>query len=324
MKQSILVLMFLLAVISAQAQPIPAADENIPFLVTFGKQSNVSWGDNNFSQVFFVAVPVNEVKPFYIRVFDPEVSGSFDEVKGDFNTTTTYTVIGGKECISNHDARNIDPKGNYKCGTQLASKTFINDAKFDGQWYTFGPFNPKEGELAPEYGGYIFKIIAEGVSGDDGNLYRYFVSTSGKENIPVEGTNCFTFQYTFRLSDNPSDVSHLYPFVDNKVVAVKISDFDHDNDGVIRIVSHARKGEFAKISGDNEWSYTEHPITDKEKNSSLDIQFIKNRNNPAKNNNITIYITNQYNELLPFYVIPIGGVPKYRYEIGVKAVSDKK
>lgn len=313
-----LLLTILLITLIGKAQPIPAADENIPFLVTFGKNSNVSWGDNNFSQVFFVSIPTNEIKPFYIRIFDPETSGLTDELKGSFNTRTSFSVYGGKECFSNKDARNIDPKGNYKCGSLLSSKTFGAESKYDNAWVTLGPFNPKEGELAPEYGGYIFKIIAEGVSGDDGNLYKYYVSQSSKENISLEGTNCFTFQYTFRLSDNANDVSHLYPYIDSKVVAVKISDFDHDNDGMIRIVSHGRKGETAKISADNEWSYTEHEITDAEKNSSLDIQFIKNKSNPAKNNNITIYITNQYNEMLPFYVIPIGGVPRYKYEIGVR------
>lgn len=303
----------------AKAQPIPAADENIPYLVTFGKNSNISWGDNNFSQVFFISIPANEIKPFYVRIFDPETSGLYDEAKGPFNTTTTFSVYGGKECISNKDSRNIDPRGNYKCGTLLVSKTFGTETKFDNAWITLGPFNPKEGELAPEYGGHIFKIIAEGISGDDGNLYKYFVTLSPKENVAVEGTNCFTFQYTFRMSDNPNDVSHLYPYIDSKVVAVKISDFDHDNDGVIRIVSNGRRGEISKISGDNEWVFTDHQISEIEKNSSLDIQFIKNKSAPAKNNNITIYITNQYNELLPFYVIPIGGVPKYRYEIGVRS-----
>lgn len=303
---------------AANAQPVPAAEENIPYLVTFGKNSPTSWGDSNFSQVFFFVIPQSQVNPIYLRVYDPDAGGQLDEQKGDFNTTTTFSVYGGKEAFTNKDAKKNDPTGNYKSGNLLSSKSFNNNSKYDQQWYTFGPFNPKEGELVPDYGGYIFKVIAEGTSGDDGNLYRYFLSVSADDNKPVEGANSFTFEYTFRLSDNPDDVSHIYPYIDSKVVSVKISDFDHDNDGIIKIVSVARRGEVAKVSGENAWVYNEHKISEEEKNTSLDIQFIKNKTAPAKNNNITLSIANQYGELLPFYVVPIGGVPKYKYKIGVK------
>jgi len=33
---------------------------------------------------------------------------------------------------------------------------------------------------------------------------------------------------------------------------------------------------------------------------------------------VVVNVRNQYGELLPFYVIPIGGVPKYKYAIEVK------
>lgn len=312
------ILLFVLVGIAAIGQPVPAAEENIPYLVTFGKDSKKSWGDPNFSQVFFFVIPQSQVDPIYIRVYDPDTGGDHDEAKGDYNTTTVFSVYGGKEAFTHKDARRNEPAGNYKSGNLLGSKTFSSN-KYDKQWYTFGPFNPKEGELVPEYGGYIFKVISEGTAGDDGNLYRYFVSVAPGENKPVEGANSFTYEYTFRLSDNPSDVSHIYPYIDNKVVSVKISDFDHDNDGDIKLVSVSRRGESTKVSGDNSWVYNEHKIVDEEKNTSLDIQFVKSKTSPAKNNNITVSIANQYGELLPFYVVPIGGIPKYKYRIGVKA-----
>ena len=75
--------------------------------------------------------------------------------------------------------------------------------------------------MAEQYGGYVIKVIAEGKAGDDGNLYRYFMSTSGTQNIPIEGGNAFTYEYSFRLSDNPKDISHIYPFVDDRVISIK-------------------------------------------------------------------------------------------------------
>ncbi len=36
---------------SVCAQPVPAGDENIPYLMTFGKEGATSWGDDDFSQI---------------------------------------------------------------------------------------------------------------------------------------------------------------------------------------------------------------------------------------------------------------------------------
>lgn len=296
-------------------QQVPAVEEGITYLVTFGKDGAKSWGDDDFSQTFFFVIPKYQVKPIYIRIYDPETAGENDEKKGEYDTKTKFTVYGGKTCFTAKDVRSKDPVGNYKSGNILYTKTFGSSDIYDEEWYTFGPFNPTEGELVPEYGGYIFKIIAEGISGDDGNLYKYFLSTSPTENKAVEGGNAFTFEYTFRLPDNVNAVSHLYPFVEENVISVKIWNFDFDNDGDINIISVAKKNEKSKASGDNVWSLSEHKILEAEKKTTLDVQFIKNRKIPAKNNNVTLYVENQYGGLLPIYTIPIGGTPGKNYKI---------
>jgi hypothetical protein len=301
---------------SLSAQAVPAEEENIPFLVTFGAHSETSWGDDDFSQTFFFVIPEDNITPIYIRVFDPDTGGAYDEQKGDWNTHTRFSVYGGSGCISHPDATGTDPVGNYKSGNLLASKVFGVSEKYDNSWYTFGPFNPTEGELVPKYGGYVFKVIADGITGDDGNLYRYFMSSSSDANVPIEGGNAFTYEYTFRLHDDPTQVSHIYPFIDDKVISIKQSNFDWDNDGVIRIVSKAKPGLEIEVSGDNEWKSSEHKIVDREHNSSLDIQFIKSKNR-IQNNNVVISVRNQYGEFLPFYTVPIGGIPKYQPTINV-------
>ena len=53
------------------SQPVPGEDENIEFLVTFGRQGETSWGDDDFSQTWFFAIPKDYTGRFYIRVFDP-------------------------------------------------------------------------------------------------------------------------------------------------------------------------------------------------------------------------------------------------------------
>lgn len=300
------------------SQQVPAVEENIPFLVTFGKDGDKSWGDDDFSQTYFFVIPKFQVAPIYIRVFDAETSGEYDEKKGEFNTKTRFSVYGGKETFTNKDVRLKDPGGKYKSGNLLATKTFISSDVYDGEWYTFGPFNPSEGELVSEYGGYIFKIIAEGITGDDGNLYKYFLSSSANENTAIEGGNAFTFEFTFRLSDNQKDVAHLYPYVEQNVYSVRMSNFDFDNDGEVNIVSMAKKGELSKASGDNVWENTTHIIVEKEKKTTLDVQFIKNKKIHIKNNNVTLYVTNQDGNLLPIYTVPIGGVPQKNSKIQFK------
>jgi hypothetical protein len=304
--------------IGLKAQPVPAGDENIPYLMTFGPKAETSWGDDDFSQAFFFLIPKSISQPVYIRVFDPDISGTTDELNGVFDTRMTYSVYGGIGCFSNKDAQGTQPVGNYKSGNLLASKTFGNQPEYDNKWYTFGPFNPSEGEYALKFDGYIFKVICDGIAGDDGNLYRYFLSTKMDENKAVEGANAFAYEYSFRMHDNPAEVSHIYPYVDDRTISVKLSNFDWDSDGFIRTVSVARKGQLSKVSGEDNWLDDEFKIFDEEKNTSLDIQFIKRKNPQVKNNNVVVNVRNQYGELLPFYVIPIGGVPKYKASIDVK------
>jgi hypothetical protein len=300
------------------SQSVPAGDENIPFLMTFGNKAETSWGDDDYSQTFFFLIPETYKEPIFIRVFDPDIGGTYDEMDGVFDTKTQYSVFGGKGCYSNPDAQETDPKGNYKSGVQLATKTFGENPNYDNNWYTFGPFNPTEGEYIGKFGGFVFKIIADGLAGNDGNLYRYFLSTKNNENKPVEGGNAFAFEYSFRMWDNPNEVSHIYPFVDDRTITIKLSNFDWDGDGFIRTVSIVRRGQMSPISNDNNWVEDEFKILEEEKNTSLDIQFIKKKSPPVKNNNVVVNVRNQYNELLPFYVIPIGGVPKYNANINVK------
>lgn len=309
-------IIFIFQIINCNAQQVPGKEENIPYLVTFSKDSEKRWGDDDFSQVWFYVIPKDTKKPFYIRIFDPEISGSIDEIKAEPNSKTKFSVYGGKGCYSDSAATNKDPLGNYKSGTLMTSKVFGNQQEYDNQWFNFGPFNPAEGELVQELNGYVFKIVADGLDGNDGNLYKYYLSSSPTTNTPLEGSNLFTYEYTFRVDEKPGSISHVYPFVDDNVISININTFDLDDDSYMRLVSVAKKGDKINGSLDNEWAISNHPISKEEKKTSLDIQIIKFRE--KINNNIVLSITNQYGKSLPFFSIPIGGVPKYKYKIGVK------
>ncbi len=318
-KKCVLIAVFIAILLNTFSQPVPSTDEKFPYLGTFGKNSLKEWGDDDFVQTFFFVIPLSEKNPIYIRIYDPESSGTNDELHGStFNTKTKFSVYGGKGAHSDPAAKDTDPKGNFKSGIQLATRTFGNEAEYDNKWITLGPFNPSEGEIDQKLGpnSYIFKIVIEGLEGDDGNLYRMFLSTKSTENKEVEGGNAFAYEYSFRLSDTKSSVGHVYPFIDSKTTAVVINIFDYDDDGVIRAITVAKKGVGEKSSSNNEWKKNKQEIVPEELNTSMDIQFIKLKD--SNNNNIVVYIQNQYGENLPFYASPIGGVPKYKYKIKVK------
>lgn len=320
-------ILILIAIIynQATAQPVPANDENIPFLVTFSKEAGSKWGDDDYCQTFFFSIPKDFKAPVFIRVFDPEVGGKHDEINGTFDSNTKYSIYGGNGCITVEDARNVDPIGNFKSGNLLASKVFDGKSTYDNNWYTFGPFNPSEGEFSAQYGGYIFKVICEGIKGDDGNLYRYYLSTASDKNIAVEGGNAFTFEYTFRLHSDGGQVSHIYPFIDEKVISIIQYNFDWDNDGYIKLISAINPGEFLKTSIENKWAESKYEIKSGERGKSIDIQFKKSgKSSGVNNNNVVFYIRNQYGQQLPFFTIPIGGVPKPRGQINVKPLPTGK
>jgi hypothetical protein len=319
LKRYVLIISFILiGRIALFSQSAPAVDENIPYLITFGGNALTSWGDDDFCQIFYCIVPPSQTDPVYIRVYDPDTGGDLDELKGEFNTIVNFSIYGGNDCWSDTTAQGLNKTGNYKSGYLLASKSFGVDPKYDKKWFTFGPFNPSEGKYVEKLGGRVFKIIAQGISGDDGNIYKYFLSTSPVDNVPVEGGNWFTYKYHFRFSDDQKHVCQIYPFADDKTISIQVSNFDWDNDGTIRIFSVAKNGIFCDVSGEDNWIVREFPIVAEEKNSTIEIQFTKNQTVQVRNNNVVIIVRNQYGISLPFYVVPIGGVPVYSPKIRMK------
>jgi len=310
MKFSYCLLITLIFVCYGYAQRVPNESEGIDYIVTFGKDAPSSTGDDDHVQIFFFTIPLSYDQPFYIRVFDPETGGEHDEAKGGYNTKSKFTVYGGKGNFSNEDARKPNPEGNYNSGNIVVSKIFGAEPTYDSKWYTFGPFNPAEGEVSEVVRGRVFKIITQGLTGDDGNAYRFFLSVNAAKNIPVEGANAFTFEYTFRLPLSKS-TAHLYPFIDKSILSITQFNFDFDKNGQILLYSLVKNRHESNTSGDNTWVSAKHEITDAEKNTTIDLQIFKA---DATINTMSMYVTNQYNKTVAFFSVPIGGPPKFKYD----------
>ncbi|MFN8887618.1 MAG: hypothetical protein ACK5WF_09175 [Cyclobacteriaceae bacterium] len=304
-------LIFLLVPMMANAQRVPNEIENLDYLITYGAQAPLSLGDDDHVQILFFSIPRSYKNPIYIRIYDPETGGTHDELHGGANTKTRFSIYGGKEAFSNKDAQKVNPSGRFDSGNLLASKVFGSDAKTDANWYSFGPFNPLQGEESNEMDGYVFKVIIEGLQGDDGNQYRCFLSELANSNRAIEGANAFAYEYTFKLP-KAKGISHIYPFIDQSVVSITQNNFDFDSEGNLMIYSVAKNRHLGLVSGDDVWAKSKHVMADAEKNTTLDIQIQKSKEGE---NAMSLFITNQYDEAIPFFAIPIGGPPKYKYDL---------
>lgn len=328
-KYKIAILVFILGLVNSfglYGQPVPGKDENIPFLVTFGKDGKTSWGDDDFNQIFFFTIPRDFKQQFYIRVFDPDCGGQHDEIQGEFNSKTTFAVYGGKgvDPEKNEESRGLLPGLNYKKGNLLGSKIFGTEARYDNKYFSFGPFNPTEGDFNEKWNSYIFKIVCEGSTGDDGNLYRFFLSRDANTNLAIEGANAFTYEYTFRMWNDFKSVAHIYPYLDTGIVSIKQSNFDWDNDGKVLVVSRYRQGITVPISNEDVWKVSTIPIEPDEIGASLDFQFHKRQGELVKNNNVVVTLENQRGDALKFYSSPIGGVPVYMPKTNITRIAPKK
>jgi len=315
MNRLICIYILLISSTIGHSQPVPNVEENIPYLMTFGRDGETDWGDDDFSQTFFFQIPKSYDQPFFIRVFDPDTGGEVDELSPpEFNTRCVFEVFGGAGNWSDPAAKETSPVGNYKSGTLLATRAFAENPRYDNQWFSFGPFNPAQGEYSEEFDSYIFKVICEGVSGDDGNMYRYFLSTSDTENRPIEDANAFAYEYSFRMHNVVDEVAHIYPYIEDGTTSVQIQNFDWDWDGNIVVISVARQGREVMISGEDVWARDELRVQDEEIRTSMDFRFVKSKT-LVRNNNVVVNVRNQFGDALRFYSIPIGGVPKYKGEV---------
>ena len=319
---------YLLVIISwteVSGQAVPGKDENIPFLVTFGQNGETSWGDDDFVSIFFFTIPKDFNQQFYIKVFDPDAGGEHDEIQGFWDSRTRFSVYGGKgvDPDKNEASKGLKEGDNFKTGNLLASRVFGNEARYDNKYYAFGPFNPTEGDYNQKWQSYIFKIICEGISGDDGNLYKYFLSRDPNNEMPVEGANAFTYEYTFRMWNNLNSVAHIYPYVDTGVIFIRQRNFDWDDDGNILVVSRYKQGIPVPISNEDNWVESRIPIEPAEVGKSLDFQFHKKQGALVRNNNVVVTLENQRGDALQFFSSPIGGVPVYQPATVIRKIPKK-
>jgi PKD repeat protein len=168
-------------------------------LVTYGSSAKTIEGDDDFKQVFFFTIPkTTPSNKLYLRIFDPDVGGAWDQPYGEWDTQTRFRLFGGKGAYTSPTVRTPYPDEEDRLsGDLIADRTFGVDRFSDNKWFTYATIILKRGE---EVGATIvFKLVVDGVKGDDGNVFELAVSTHPKRNDPPDGLKIINYCPTMRL-----------------------------------------------------------------------------------------------------------------------------
>lgn len=277
---------------------VPAEQSNIKYLYVFGADGKKTYGAmRNKPQVVFVKVPNSYLGNVQISIYDPDTTGSIDEKSGQWNTTTKFSILGGKKAYTSlleadeshiiNDKEDINPT-NYYEGDLLTTKTFGNDPRYDRAFYNFRPIDALKGE---ELDGYrYFKIVIEGLTGDDDNLFSLDISPDNSE--------AFSFSPAIRLVKTRGAKMALYPAIPSD--AAKIMEYNYDLDstgGSINLISPTK---FFKIKGSETgmWANTEIDVPSQDSGKRWVYEITKDRQEHA---NMALMLLTDKGRLIPVY-----------------------
>ncbi len=190
----------------------PATTLEAGYVSTFGLNASGANGDDDRVQVIFFEVPDGTPGDLYFRVFDADTGGTIDEQHGGaWDTAITYTLRGYTGTYTHLGVRSHQPTlDGIRSGKLLTQTVIGNDAAYDNNWrLIFGPYSAGDGELVG--GSRVLKLVVEGASGDDGNLYNVALSTDPLTNAAPDGSRIFAYSWTFPLAS--SSYQWLYPYV---------------------------------------------------------------------------------------------------------------
>ncbi len=294
MLRKIFVFSALLFILTAS---VAAAQEGLAYMVTFGKECPTNWGDDNFNQVVYVAVP-KDAAPFYLWIFDPDCAGAIDEINKTWNTSTKFAFYGGPQAFTHPEAKGANPGAALTSGKLLKEQTFSNETATDDNWVAWGPFETSQGETVGDLT--FFKISITGESGDDGNLYDFLVSSSGTTRAKLEGSRYFAYAVGFRLPQTIARVVRMNLIPDAAVNQITVHNFDGDNQAGISLNSPSGNVIPVQVSANDSWSQTSAPLSgDQAGLWSVDLA------KPAKGNNDIVFHIEGASVDLPLTTAPI-------------------
>ncbi|HAZ09531.1 MAG: hypothetical protein A2047_05210 [Omnitrophica bacterium GWA2_41_15] len=295
---------------------VPGDQSNVKYLYVFGKDGQKTYGAMKTGPlVVFVKVPGTYKGNIQIGINDPDIGGTIDEKDGQWDTTTKFSILGGKKAYTSlqeadetyvliDKQSDMNPVDSYQ-GDLLAEKTFGNDEQYDKKLYSFDPIDASKGE---EVDGYrYFKIVIEGLSGNDNNLFSLDISPDTLE--------AFCFAPKIRLAENRGAKMAFYPEIPSG--SSKIFEYNYDLDptgGSIDLISASRVFRI-KGSATGMWESTEIKVPSQDAGKRWVYEITKDR---QKQGNMAFSLLTDRGRSIPIYFTPGAAGPKLIFTAKLK------
>jgi PKD repeat protein len=263
-----------------------------PVLVTYGREALTQEGDADYTQVIYISVPEGFTEPLYLHIFDPDSVADHDLIYGTPNTKTQFSLYGGAGAFTAPTAQKPLPSpDDLTAGEQILQKVFGVESAVNDRWHLLGSFAPAAGELVG--GSRVFKLVVEGLEGDDSNLYDVAVSVESQRHVSLHGLRVFTYSPTVRAV-NPRAVVEMQFDIPQPVEALQIHNFDAAN-GQVTLETAFRSVQ-AAASGQDEWRTAAVKMNENDTDKRAAVTFSGGEESP---NDATFYVTDQAGSGLP-------------------------
>lgn len=268
------------------------AKENI-LLVNYGPQQSIREGDDDFRQIVFFQVAESVRDSLYLRVYDMDCGGDLDLAFSAWNTTTRFELYGGKGAYSAATLQKAKPDdADLLAGNLLASATFGENAELNNSWFNLKQIAPEEGEKIGAY--YYFKLVVQGISGNDANAFDVRLSTSAARNVTPEQIQMFSYSPTFRLRKDENVANITFP-VPEKAQSITVHNFDLAG-ASLQLVTAFRSNLPIVSSGQGEWVKSVSTLEPLEAGRACAVALGQGSESP---NDVSMYITDDQGQLLP-------------------------
>lgn len=290
---------------------VPPKDSNINYLYVFGPDGKKGYGATKAPQVVFLRVPDGYAGNVEISVYDPDIGGYIDEKSGSWNTETRFSIFGGDKAYSSIAGLSENDISDFNQGTLIAEKTFGEDKKYDRAYYSFSPISASKGEKIGNYR--YFKIVAEGVKGDDNNMFALDISPDEVES--------FSQALNLRLSEKTGQKMALYPEIPSS--ASKIVEYNFDLDpagGNIELIS-LTKAYRLNGSGSGVWANTKIDVDPRDAGKRWVYEIVKGT---QPNANMSMYLTTGDGKAVPVFFAAGTSGPRRVFVEAPKVVQAKE
>ena len=265
-------------------------------LVIYGSEASTREGDNDFIQVIFIEIPEAIQDTLYLRIYDADCGGLHDSQYGVFNTETRFSFFGGSSIFTIPSVKTPFPDEASILTGQLLAQETCGITKFrDNIWYNLCAFLPQQGEKVGDK--YYFKLVVEGLTGNDANVFDIFMSSEPKRNVEVEKAMMFNYSPTIRL---PAYGVHAELRFIGPTAGLEISVHNFDLAGARMWVETPFRSKLpVATSGQDSWAESVVILEESEQGRLCALLFQGGEEIP---NDATCYILNVNGDALPIHL----------------------